>query len=211
MRRLCVLSSEDIIEASHLTLGIQLRVEYVGGTRVSSVLHGCKLRDLDMRTMTLTFRDTKNGDDVPVALPKSLRSPRRHRTFRAVLYRDCHQPLPDDRAASFHFVGGGVLGPDPGLSPGRHARAAASHPDVHELVLLGLSRQGAGRHRVSLKQPQQLGYHRSGILLLTKKRLKWGQRLTDKNMSKNYRQQVAATFGGGCALDALGRSATGWL
>lgn len=65
---------EDIIEASHLTLQIQLRVEYVGGTRVSSVLHGCKLRDLDMQTMTLTFRDTKNGDDVPVALPKSLRS-----------------------------------------------------------------------------------------------------------------------------------------
>jgi hypothetical protein len=79
---------EDIIKASHLTLGIQLRVEYVGGTRVSSVLHGCKLRDLDMQTMTLTFRDTKNCDDVPIALPESLRGPlERYLEWRRVQVR----------------------------------------------------------------------------------------------------------------------------
>ena len=72
----------------------------------------------------------------------------RHRPFRAVLYGNCHQSLSDDRAQSFHFVGGSVLGPYPGVSPGRHARAAANHPDVYELVLLGVSRQGARRHRL---------------------------------------------------------------
>src|SRR6202012_3224040 len=64
---------EDIIDAAHLTLGIQLRVEYVCGARVSSLLQGCALGDLDMVTLTLTFRDTKNGDDVPCALPSSMR------------------------------------------------------------------------------------------------------------------------------------------
>jgi hypothetical protein len=64
---------EDIINAAHLTLGIQLRVEYVCGARVSSLLQGCTLGDLDMVTLTLTFRDTKNGDDVPCALPSSMR------------------------------------------------------------------------------------------------------------------------------------------
>jgi hypothetical protein len=72
-----------------------------------------------------------------------------------VLCRNYHQSLPDDRAASFHAVAGGVLGPYPGIPPGGNAGAAAGHPDVHLLVLLGLSRQGAGRHRVSLKPKQQ--------------------------------------------------------
>lgn len=73
---------QDIINAAHATIGIQLAVEWVGGSRVSSVLQGCTLGDLDLsnRQMTLTFRDTKNGDDVPVALPEALRS-----TFLAYL------------------------------------------------------------------------------------------------------------------------------
>jgi site-specific recombinase XerD len=66
---------EDIIDASHITIGIQLQVEYVGGTRVSSVLHGASLRDLDMEKMVLTFRKTKNKRNVPVALPESIREP----------------------------------------------------------------------------------------------------------------------------------------
>jgi hypothetical protein len=37
-------------------------------------LQGCSFGDLDLKTMTLTFRDTKNGEDVPVALPESLRN-----------------------------------------------------------------------------------------------------------------------------------------
>ena len=62
-----------IIDEAHITIGIQLHVEYVGGTRVSSILHGATLGDLDMVGMVLTFRDTKNGDDVAVALPESIR------------------------------------------------------------------------------------------------------------------------------------------
>jgi hypothetical protein len=64
---------EDIIHAAHITLGTQLHVEYVCGARVSSLLQGCSLGDLDIVTLTLTFRDTKNGDDVPCALPSSIR------------------------------------------------------------------------------------------------------------------------------------------
>jgi site-specific recombinase XerD len=64
---------DDIIDAAHISLATQLRVEYAAGARVSSVLQGCSLGDLDLATMTLTFRDTKNGDDVPVALPISMK------------------------------------------------------------------------------------------------------------------------------------------
>jgi site-specific recombinase XerD len=64
---------EDIIEAAQISLGMQLRIAYAAGARVSSLLQGCTLGDLDMATLTLTFRDTKNGDDVPVALPASMR------------------------------------------------------------------------------------------------------------------------------------------
>jgi hypothetical protein len=64
---------QDIIGAAHITLGTQLDVEFVCGARVSSLLQGCSLGDLDMFSLTLTFRDTKNGDDVPCALPSSIR------------------------------------------------------------------------------------------------------------------------------------------
>ena len=66
---------EDVIDAAHVTIAIQLRVEYVGGTRVSSILHGAALRDLDMKNMVITFRKTKNKKTVPVALPESMRAP----------------------------------------------------------------------------------------------------------------------------------------
>ena len=49
-------------------------------------------------------------------------------------------------------MAGSVLGPDPGFPVGRDASAAAGHPRVDQLVLLGLSRQGAGRHRLSLRR-----------------------------------------------------------
>ncbi|SDO47971.1 tyrosine-type recombinase/integrase [Afipia sp. GAS231] len=66
---------EDVIDAAHPTIAIQLQVEYCGGTRVSSVLHGAALKDLDMQKMVLTFRKTKNKKDVPVALPETMREP----------------------------------------------------------------------------------------------------------------------------------------
>jgi hypothetical protein len=63
----------DIIDASHISLGTQLEVEYTCGARVSSLLQGCTLGDLDEVLLTLKFRDTKNGDDVLCALPTSIR------------------------------------------------------------------------------------------------------------------------------------------
>lgn len=74
MRQFRIQLLEDVINAAHSTLATQLRVEYVCGARVSSLLQGCSLGDLDMVSLTLTFRDTKNGDDVPCALPKQQKS-----------------------------------------------------------------------------------------------------------------------------------------
>jgi len=64
-----------LIDNAHPTLAIQLLTEWACGARVSSVLQGCALGDLDLGEMTLTFRDTKNGDDVIAALPDSMRQP----------------------------------------------------------------------------------------------------------------------------------------
>jgi len=41
---------------------------------LSPLLQGCSLGDLDMLSLTLTFRGTKNGDDVPCALRRSRRT-----------------------------------------------------------------------------------------------------------------------------------------
>jgi site-specific recombinase XerD len=62
-----------LFRASHSTIAAQLNIQYVGGTRVSSVLHGCRLKDLDLRAMTLMIRETKNGEDVPIALPSDIK------------------------------------------------------------------------------------------------------------------------------------------
>ncbi len=66
---------EDLISAAHITICIQLHVEFVGGTRVSSVLQRVTLGHLDMARMVLVFPKTKNGSDVPVALPETIRKP----------------------------------------------------------------------------------------------------------------------------------------
>lgn len=97
---------QDIIDAAHLTLAIQLRIEYVGGTRVSSVLHGCRLGDLNMETMTLTFRDTKNGDDVPTALPDSMRTDlERYLAWRQIHVRRGNVPAGSDQPLFLHYKG----------------------------------------------------------------------------------------------------------
>lgn len=59
----------------HIATETQIAVEEATGARVSSVLHGCTLGDLDLTPsrIVLLFRKTKNGDDVPAALPESLR------------------------------------------------------------------------------------------------------------------------------------------
>ena len=64
-----------ILRSAHIANAMQWAVEEVTGARVSSVLFGCSLGDLDCTPghMTLCFRDTKPGDDVPSALPESIR------------------------------------------------------------------------------------------------------------------------------------------
>ena len=49
-----------------------------------------------------------------------------------------------------HLVAGRVVAEHPGVPAGRHAVPAADHPHVHRLVVLGVPRQGARRHRLSL-------------------------------------------------------------
>ena len=71
--------------------------------------------------------------------------------FVAVLSRPRDQPVPDDRAVQVHDLAGRLVGEDAGLSARRRARPAAGHPDLLRLVLLGVPRQGAGGHRLSLK------------------------------------------------------------
>lgn len=97
---------EDIIRAAHLTLAIQLRIEYVAGPRVSSVLHGCKLGDLNLTTMTLTFRDTKNGDDVVCALPSSIRPDlEKYLEWRQIQVRRGKIPPGSDEPLFLHYKG----------------------------------------------------------------------------------------------------------
>ncbi len=66
---------QAIFACSHLANLAQYAVEEVTGARISSVLFGCSLADLDLAPgkMTLTFRQTKPGFDVPSALPETLR------------------------------------------------------------------------------------------------------------------------------------------
>ena len=95
-----------IINAAHITIGIQLHVEYVGGTRVSSILHGASLGDLDMTAMVLMFRDTKNGEDVPVALPETIREPLlEYLTWRSLQVRLGRVPPGSDQPLFLTYKG----------------------------------------------------------------------------------------------------------
>ena len=66
-----------------------------------------------------------------------------------------------------HAVGGRLVAKHAGLPAGRHAVPAAGHPDLHRLVLLGVPRQGARRHRLSslksLVRPRPSGASRSAL------------------------------------------------
>jgi cytochrome d ubiquinol oxidase subunit II len=70
--------------------------------------------------------------------------------FPDVVYRHRDQSVAHDRAASLHALAGSLVQQHAGVSPDRHALSAANHPDVHRLVLLDLSRQGACRHWIPL-------------------------------------------------------------
>ncbi|KWV48383.1 hypothetical protein AS156_18035 [Bradyrhizobium macuxiense] len=97
---------EDIIGSAHLTLAIQLRIEYVAGSRVSSVLQGCKLGDLNLATMTLTFRNTKNGDDVACALPSSIKPDLdAYLEWRQIQVRRGKVPPGSDQPLFLHYKG----------------------------------------------------------------------------------------------------------
>jgi hypothetical protein len=97
---------EDIIDSAHPTLAIQLTIEFVTGSRVSSIVHGCTLGDLELKKMTLTFRNTKNGDDVVCALPTSIkRDLDRYLEWRQVQVRKGRVPPGSDQPLFLHYKG----------------------------------------------------------------------------------------------------------
>lgn len=63
----------DLIAAADIAIQIQLRVEFVCGARLSSILKGATLESLDMQRMEITFWKTKNGANVTSALPETIR------------------------------------------------------------------------------------------------------------------------------------------
>src|SRR5579885_2294607 len=75
----------------------------------------------------------------------------RDRPVPDVFYRHRHKLVADDRALSIYAVAGLVIIEHAGLPPDRHTVSSANHHHVHSLVLLGLSRKGARRHRLSLR------------------------------------------------------------
>jgi hypothetical protein len=65
-----------IFRCSHIANTFQYAIEEITGARVSSVLFGCSLGDLNLAPgkMILRFHDTKPGFDVPAALPEEMRA-----------------------------------------------------------------------------------------------------------------------------------------
>jgi hypothetical protein len=64
---------QAIFRCAHLANTIQYGIEEVTGARVSSVLFGCSLGELDLTPRRMTLHFTKPGFDVPVALPDPIR------------------------------------------------------------------------------------------------------------------------------------------
>jgi len=74
-----------LFEAAYITLKAQVAVEWATGARVSSVLYGVRLCDLILAKgrEQITFRGTKNGEDVPAALnPTAVASLKEHLAWR---------------------------------------------------------------------------------------------------------------------------------
>src|SRR5450432_2350040 len=80
----------------------------------------------------------------------------RARSVRDGVCGDRHQPVADDRARTLYVSAGRGLGKHPGLSDGRHSRCPARDPVLYGLVVLGVSRQGARRQRLSLILEDQM-------------------------------------------------------
>jgi site-specific recombinase XerD len=62
-----------VFDVAHISLRAQLAVQYATGARVSSILYGVRLCDLNIGEgrEQITFRGTKNGEDVTAALNSS--------------------------------------------------------------------------------------------------------------------------------------------
>ena len=87
-----------IFRNAHISLRAQLATEWSTGARVSSILYGVAIRDvlLAPRRETVTFRGTKNGDDVVAALhPSAAQVLREYVTWRGNL---------GDRSAPFFLT-----------------------------------------------------------------------------------------------------------
>ena len=80
---------QALFDASHITLRAQLAVEWSTGARVSSVLYGVRLCDLNLGIgrEQITFRGTKNGEDVTAALnPTAAKILRHYLSWRGRLH-----------------------------------------------------------------------------------------------------------------------------
>src|SRR4029077_14249706 len=78
----------------------------------------------------------------------------RARAVRAVRCRARHQHVSLYRAAEHHDLAGGRAREQPALHAGRRRPPDPADPRLHRLGLLGVSRQGPRRPRLSLMPPQ---------------------------------------------------------
>src|SRR6516165_10924092 len=77
--------------------------------------------------------------------------PRSNGAVRPLISWYRYQPIPHDRALSFHLVGGGLVAAHAGVSADRDVIPSSRHPDLLGVVVLGVPRQGARRARLSLR------------------------------------------------------------
>ena len=82
---------------------------------------------------------------------------RRIGLVRDVLSRHRHQPVADDRARPLYPRAGRGVAKYADLPAGRNARSPTGRPALYRLIILGVSRQGAGLRRISLNN------HAAGI------------------------------------------------
>jgi hypothetical protein len=78
-----------LFDCSHISIRAQLATEWSTGSRVSSVLYGVRICDVNLARgrETILFRDTKNGDDVLAALhPSAADVLREYAEWRGNLY-----------------------------------------------------------------------------------------------------------------------------
>ncbi|WP_180982428.1 tyrosine-type recombinase/integrase [Methylocella silvestris] len=144
---------KQLFDAAHISLRAQLAAEWSTGARVSSILYGARICDVMLAPgrETITFRETKNGDDVAAALhPTAARILREYVDWRGGLH---------DREAPFFLTykrkpyadngrGGGGQNKTAFLAAKRRARRAILGRAFDEAK--GLKRRGRREDALSV-------------------------------------------------------------